>query len=350
MKEVLKQVVGIDVAQKELVVCVGRLTAALSQELYAHKTFPNSDKGFCALLQWVEKLTDPTLAVHFVMEATGVYHEQLAYWLSEQGRTLSIVLPNKISNYMKTLEVRTITDRTACEAICRFGLERTLECWQRPNTLYTKLRGLTREREQLVQERTVVKNQLHAEGAEARGGSTTIARLKKRITLLDQQEQEVLAEIEGLLKTDQQVHRLVTLLCTAPGVGTLTAVTVLAETNGFDLIRSKRQLSSYAGLDVREKQSGTSVKGTPRISKKGNRYLRKCLHMPALAAKGCDERFSALFSRLVSRHGVKMKAVVAVQRKLLELMYTLYKTNTPYDKNYLSPKVQASAEAERAVG
>ena len=58
-----------------------------------------------------------------------------------------------------------------------------------------------------------------------------------------------------------------------PGVGELTAVIVLAETNGFELIRSKSQLSSYAGLDVKEKQSGTSVKGKPRISKKGNRNL-----------------------------------------------------------------------------
>ncbi|WP_332914699.1 transposase [Algoriphagus boritolerans] len=51
-------------------------------------------------------------------------------------------------------------------------------------------------------------------------------------------------------------------------MGELTAVIVLAETNGFELVRNKRQLTSYAGFDVREKQSGTSVKGKPKISKK----------------------------------------------------------------------------------
>lgn len=115
----------------------------------------------------------------------------------------------------------------------------------------------------------------------------------------------------------------------------LTAVTVLAETNGFELIRSKRQLTSYAGLDVQEKQSGTSVKGKAKISKKGNRHLRKALHMPALSAIRNEERFTTIFVRLVSKHGVKMKAAVAVQRKLLELIYTLYKTNKPYDKDFL---------------
>jgi transposase len=114
----------------------------------------------------------------------------------------------------------------------------------------------------------------------------------------------------------------------------LTAATVLAETNGFELVNNKRQLSSYAGLDVVEKQSGTSVKGKPGISKKGNKHLRKALHLPALSAIRNDERYKAIFARLVARHGVKMKAVVAVQRRILELMYVLYRTNTPYDKNF----------------
>ena len=104
------------------------------------------------------------------------------------------------------------------------------------------------------------------------------------------------------------MKQLLILICTLSGVGLLTAATVLAETNGFDLIRNKRQLTSYAGLDVIEKQSGTSVKGKPRISKKGNRYLRKAMHLPSLSAIRHDERFKAVFSRLVSKHGIKMKA------------------------------------------
>ena len=84
------------------------------------------------------------------------------------------------------------------------------------------------------------------------------------------------------MKEDPEMKQLLIILCSIPGVGLLTAATVLAETNGFDLIRNKRQLTSYAGLDVKEKQSGTSVKGKPRISKKGNKYLRKAMHLPAL--------------------------------------------------------------------
>ena len=188
----------------------------------------------------------------------------------------------------------------------------------------------------LLQARTMAKNQLHAEQSEAEPSKNSIERLKKQIAFLNKQEKEIKEEIAALIKADQEVSRAIEIISSLPGIGLLTAATVLAETNGFELIRNKRQLTSYAGFDVREKQSGTSVKGKPRISKKGNKYLRKAMHLPALAAIRHDERFKAIYARLVSKHGIKMKAAVAVQRKLLEMIYTIYKTNTPYDKNYLN--------------
>ncbi|WP_216593827.1 transposase [Flavihumibacter sp. ZG627] len=148
MKRLVKQVVGIDVAQNELVVSLGRMDEQLDSEVFAHKIFPNTAKGFTTLLAWVEKLTNTEAGVRFVMEATGVYHEALAYFLAERGQELSVVLPNKISNYFRTLSIKTITDKTASEAIVRFGLERKLENWQRPKSLFKRLRQLTRERDQ----------------------------------------------------------------------------------------------------------------------------------------------------------------------------------------------------------
>lgn len=333
-KKLIKQVVGIDVAQKELVISLGRLSEDWQVDLYSHKTFANTTKGFTALALWVKQMTQADVELKFVMEATGVYHESLAYFLEEKGYSISIVLPNKISNYMRTLETKTITDKTASQAIAQFGLERKLTDWKRPKQVFKSLRQLTRERDQVVQLRTMAKNHLHAEQAEAYPNTSSVERIKKQIVFLNKQEQQIKTEILALTKKDEEVKNAVALSCSIPGVGVLTAATVLAETNGFELIRNKRQLTSYAGLDVREKQSGTSVKGKPRISKKGNRYLRKAMHLPALAAIRHEQRFKAIFSRLVSKHGIKMKAAVAVQRKLLELIYILNKNNTPYDPEY----------------
>jgi transposase len=335
MKRVVKQVAGIDVAQKELVVSLGRIDEDQKEEIYGFKTFSNTAKGFESLVMWVEKKSEPSMAVHYVMEATGVYHEGLAYYLEGKGYVLSVVLPNKISNYHRTLEVKSVTDKTASETIARFGLGRRLDCWKRPNGVFKQLRQLTRERDQLVKSRTQAQNQLHAEQTEAEPNKGTVSRLKKQLVFLKQQMQEIEEELSLLVKGNDQLQQSVKRICSLPGVGLLTALTVLGESNGFDLIRNKRQLVSYAGLDVREKQSGTSVKSKPRISKKGNRYLRKAMHMPSLTAIRNDERFKAIFARLVAKHGIKMKAVVAVQRKLLEMIYIIYKNNTMYNKDYL---------------
>jgi transposase len=347
MKKIVKQVVGIDVAQEELVVCLGRMHDDWHAELYARKSFENNKKGFPALVSWVKKLSVAACPVRYVMEATGVYHESLAYFLDASQQEVTIVLPNKISNYFRTLEVKTITDKTAADAIAMFGLEKKLDLWKKPKPIFKRIRQLTREREQLIQSRTIAKNQLHAEQAEAEPGKSTLERLKKQIAFFEKQEREINQELRALINTDEQVTSSIKLITSLSGIGYLTAATVLAETNGFELVKNKRQVSSYAGFDVKEKQSGTSVKGKPRISKKGNKYLRKAMHMPALSAIRLDERFKAIYARLVAKHGIKMKAAVAVQRKLLEMIYTIHKTGVPYDKNYLKKNgKEAVAEAE----
>lgn len=350
MKKIVKQVAGIDVAQKELVVCLGKMYDDWVPELHASKTFTNTAKGFSLLLEWVSKLTGSTENVRFVMEATGVYHEPFAYYLDDKSLEVSIILPNKISNYARSLDIKTVTDKTASESITLFGLERRLDRWYRPNVLLKTLSQLTRERSQIIAERTVLKNQLHAQKAQAIPYLGSIDRIQKRIILLNKQEKEIKQELLFLVKADEELKRKIKLLCSLSGIGFLTAVNVFAETNGFNLIRNKRQLTSYAGLDVKEKQSGTSVKGKPRISKKGNRHLRKAMHLPALSAIKHDKRFKAIFIRLVSKHGIKMKAIVAVQRKLLEMMYTLCKTGVPYDKNYLKNEDQELLAENKKIG
>lgn len=337
---VLKQVLGVDVAQKELVVTLGRMVDDLSIELYAHKVFKNNEKGFISLLDWVNKLTDTQKKVRFVMEATGVYHQKFAYFLDERELEVCVVLPNKISNYMRTLDNKTITDKTCSEAIAQFGLERKLDLWHRPKTIYKNLQQLTRERDQIVFERAMVKNHLHAEKSEAEPNESSLLRIKMRIKFLTGQEKEIKKEIGTWISKDANLKQEIENICTIPGIGQLTAVIILAETNGFELIRNKRQLTSYAGLDVKEKQSGTSIKGKPRISKSGNRHLRKAMHLPGLTAVRWDENFRNLYARIVSKNGIKMKGLVAVQRKLLEMTYTVFKNKSPYEREYEAKRIE----------
>jgi transposase len=334
MQKIVKQVCGLDVAQKELVVTVGRVFEDFNLELFAYKVFANNPTGFKQLLKWVKSLCYADVSVSYVMEATGVYHEKLAYFLHQQNKYVVIVLPNKISNYFRTLDVRTITYKTASEAIARFGLERKLDRWVPASPLYKKLRQLTRERDQIVLQRTAAKNQLHAEQTEAEPNTGSIKRQKRQIAFFDKLEEEIKKELDIMVKSNQELKEKVKIISSIPGYANLSATIILAETNGFELIRNKKQLAAYTGLDVIEKQSGTSVKGKSKISKKGNRYLRKCLYLPALSAIRSNEGFNSVSSRIVLKSGIKMKGAVAVQRKMLELAYTLVNNNTMFDKNY----------------
>lgn len=347
--DIVKQAVGIDVSQKELVVCLGKMDAHFSPELYAHKVFKNTDNGFKSLLDWVKKQTNKFVDLRFVMEATGVYHESLAYFLDEKGYNLSIVLPNMISNYIRSLNQKSKNDKADSRGIALFGLERNLKNWHRPNRIYKEMKQLTRERDQIVYERTIVKNQLHSEKAETQPNKNSISRLKERIVLLDKQEKEIVTEIDTLIKSDKEANEMVKIISTIPGVGLLTVSTILAETNGFELIKNKKQLISYAGLDVIERQSGTSINGKARISKKGNKYLRKSLYFPAWTAIRFDENFKTIYSRHISRHGIPKKAAMVVQRKLLELAYTLYKTKQSYDDDFLQKRQEENEQKMASI-
>jgi transposase len=335
---VLKQVLGVDVAQKELVVSLGRLNEDLSIDLYSYRVFRNKETGFEALHKWLIKNTIETVNRHIVMEATGVYHQKFAHFALEKGHDVSIVLPNKISNFMRTLETKTITDKTCSEAIARFGLERKLEKWSKPDETYRCLQQLTRERDQIVDERTMVKNRLHAEESEMYPNKGSLKRMNELIKFYNKQEKAIKAEINQHLEKNKQVKDKVDKICSIPGMGSLTATIILAETNGFELIRSKKQLTSYAGMDIKEKQSGTSVKGRPRLSKKGNRHIRKSLHLPSLSAVKYNPIHKEMYSRLVEKHGIKMKALVAIQRKMLELAYILCKNDTVYEEDFEKKK------------
>src|SRR5437016_2693050 len=127
VRKLLKQTVGIDVAHKKIDVSLGRMDDTTATDTYAFKTFENNEKGFVSMLQWVRKNTDATVALRFVMEATGVYHEKLAYFLSDKQHTVSIIMPNKITNFFRTLEVKTVTDKSMSVAIAQFGLEKNLD-------------------------------------------------------------------------------------------------------------------------------------------------------------------------------------------------------------------------------
>ena len=130
------------------------------------------------------------------------------------------------------------------------------------------------------------------------------------------------------------------------GLGIQAVATIIAETNGFELFKNISQLVSYAGYDVIENQSGKHI-GKTKISKKGNGKIRRCLHFPALVVVRCKVKpFVQLYERVYQTSNIKMKGYTAVQKKLLVMIYTLWKKDELFNENYQQDKISKEDEKE----
>ena len=335
-EEAAKQCLGIDVSKDKLDACISQVDTRQVIKVQGTRQFTNTPEGWKSLAQWTKRFyKNAAISFSVVIEATGVYHEKLAYHLKDSGFPVSIVLPNKSKNYAKSLNVKTKNDQVDARILAQMGLERKLNIWKGPSATLRKLKQLTRERDALMSHKTMVSNQLHAHVHEYQADKQTIRRKQQLIAYLDKQVKAIDKQIREVLGQDADLSAKVENICTIKGVNTLTAISVIAETNGFDIIENKSQLVSYAGYDVVERQSGSSLLGKTKISKKGNAHIRKALFFPALSAIQHEPKMKNLYERILERNPkVKMIGAVAVQRKLLVLIYSIYKSNKPYDSNY----------------
>lgn len=297
------------------------------------KKFQNNCKSFEVFLKWCEKFGDRNILVNFTMEATGVYYESLAYFLFEKKHVIHILLPNKAKKFAESLNIKSKTDKIDSKMLGRMGVERVLEKWALSSKIYRRLRTLSRERQQLVKERGRIKNQFHTEEHKGDLIKTTIRRMKNHIKYLDKQINSIEKEIKTVVSKNTYISKKVEKITTVPGLAFKTVVGVIAETQGFVNIPSIRQLSSYAGYDISIKESG-KWKGKARISKKGNSHIRQIMYMPTLATIQNSETYKSFYERLNEKKQNGLISGTAVQRKLLGLIYTLWKNDSEYIENY----------------
>lgn len=334
MHNCIQQNIGIDVSKDSLAVCFSEKLSDQRIRIKGTRKFKNTVLGFKELISWVEKRRIEDVLFTFTLEATGVYYEELAYFLYNKDYELSVLLPNKSKAYFKSLNIKTKTDKTDSKVLARMGLERKLKRWEPLSDQMRTLKLLTRERVTIQVEKTAVLNRLHALKHSYQVHRKVLTRLQQRLRLIQKQLDQVDKDIEQVVETDQQLAQRIRNVCQLKGLGVITVATIVAELNGFTLFTNRAQLTSYAGYDVIENQSGSSIRGKTRISKKGNRFIRRALFFPAIVAIKHEEEFRNLYDRVYERTRIKMKAYVAVQRKLLLLIYTLFKNNTAYDSNY----------------
>jgi transposase len=327
----LKYSLGIDISKNDFHACLSVIEVNQQVKVKASRKFSNHEQGFKDLISWLgnhrKELSVPLV---IVMEATGVYYESCAMFLFKKGLQVAIVLPNKAKKYFQAVGLKTKNDKIDAAGLARMGAEQCLELWQPMDEFFYTLRALTRHYQSLQELKTNIGNQLHADEHSIYSNKKVMKHLKKLITTIENELLETADEIDKQLYVNPEIAKKVQFITDIKGVGNLTVAATLGETNGFALFSSISQLISYAGYDVVENQSGNH-NGKTRISKKGNSHLRRAMHMPAFNMVRYDVgNFKPFFERLFERHHQKMKAYVAVQKKLLVLIYTIWKKNEPF--------------------
>jgi transposase len=330
-----KLIIGIDISMNDFYACIKLRTENSISKIKGTRSFENSDQGFKDFLTWsLKQRKDSDWSVRFVMEATGVYYENLAYFLYSKNQKVSVVLANKIKNYIKSLNVKTKTDKVDAKTIASFGIERELENWEPMSPLYKTLRDLCRELLSIKKEKQRAQSQLHALEKAHEKLQTVIKLKREQIAFFEKAIDLVRKDIKATVKKDPVLEEKIKKLETIPGIGFETVVILVSETNGFTLFKNLRQVISYAGLDVTHNESGM-FKGKTRISKRGNSRIRQALYMPSLSACRANKPIKELYERIHNRNpDTKRKGVVAGMRKLLILCYVLWTKNEEYNKEY----------------
>ncbi len=344
MNDLIKYVIGVDMAKDKFDVCIMSVDTRLTTKVKASRKFVNTPSGFKEFLLWINKHCKEQVPVQLLMEATGVYHEQLAIWLTEQGKEVYVVLPNKARKYMQALGLKTKNDSVDARGLALMCAGHRFDVWQPIGKYNYQLRLLTRHYQSTQELKTVFLNQLHALEHSGYTSKQVSKQLKKTIDLFEKQVKALKQDIINHVESDADVKRKIARICMIKGVDVLTVATIVAETNSFELFHNQSQLVSYAGYDVVENQSGNHA-GKTRISKKGNSRIRRILHMPALnVVRHKETPFQRLQERIYEKTKIKMKGYVAVQKKLLIVMYTLWKNDQPYQKDYEEKMISGNDE------
>lgn len=296
------------------------------------KTFNNNKTGFANLLDWLGKHGVSTADLHVIMEGTGVYHEQVAFALSDAGAKVSIVNPAQIKDFGRSLAVRTKTDGVDSLVLARYGALLNPAAWVPPAPEARVLKALLARKEAIAQDLQRERNR--REKVEVTDTPALIRQsIDNSITFLQKQLAELQENIDDHINRYPDLRRDLDLLTSIPAVGPQVSSNLLSVIR-CQQFKSAEQLAAYLGLVPVEWQSGSSVLGRARLSKAGPARIRAVLYMAAVVATKCNPHVKALYERLLAKGKAKMAALGAAMRKLVHLCFGVLKTRIPYRADY----------------
>jgi transposase len=305
---------GIDVGAEELVLVIRK-----NGKPFDPQKFTNTPADRTRLVKKLVKL--PGIIV--CLEATGIYHFDLAIALHDAGVSLMVVNPKASHNFAKVLMKNSKTD--AVDARMDFV------AWARPSNEKLALRSFARRINALTGQKAAAKNHLHALTATQETPKAVLRDAKLAISQLEKRIGCLTAAAVAWIEKYPELKRVMALLVGIKGIAQTSAIALMGELLLLPPDLSHREWVKFAGLDPKAFDSGKSVHKKACISKAGNRHIRSALYMPALSAKQHDPHVKAYFDHLVANGKKPLQGVCAVMRKLLHAIHGMLKHDKPFD-------------------
>ena len=319
---------GIEVSQDELLVALRR-----EEQTLPLQSFPNTGEGHRALGRYLAR---KGRVVRACMESTGVYGLDLALLLQKRpGVEVMVANPRAVRHFAQALMQRSKTDPLDALVLLEFAARMPFQPWQPPSAAALHLCALARRIEAITDLCAAERNRLHAASAAEALPAAVRQDIRRSIAFHECALEKLARQARQLIAGDPLWQERFEQLDSVPGIAPTSAIAILAELALLSPDRDVRQWVAAAGLDPREHSSGSSVHKKARISKAGNRHLRRALYMPALVAVRYDPNLGAFYQHLLGKGKAKMQALVAVMRKLLHAIFGMWKHHQAYDGSQL---------------
>lgn len=305
--------IGVDVSKK-------KLDIALDEKLFV--TIDNKEEAFIGFLKtrgcWDE--------FHFVMEATGGYENKFARFLQSQSIMVSVVNPKRVRDYAKSMGKLAKNDQIDSSVIREYAAAAKLIPLRRKSQEYERLRALILRRKQLLKHQASEKQHLETTFNEEAQSS-----IHEFMLMLENQIQSIDSTINSILDTEEVYRHKKELILAVSGLGARTVSTLLIQLPELGEL-SNKQISALVGVAPFCDDSGDR-KGRKAIWG-GRKEIRTALYMPMLSAIQHNKPIKAFYDRLVAKGKNKKAAIIACMRKLLTILNSMIKNNTPWNPDY----------------
>lgn len=322
--------VGVDIAATSAT-CALLHPAARPERAW---TVPQTPVGWTLLRDRLAATGVAPAATLVVLEATSTYWMRLAVHLHDAGYVVSVVNPKQAHDFARALRQPGKTDALDAQGLAQLAARRTPPRWTPPPAVYHELAQRLGQRDDLLQIRGQLRNQLHALEQQPVVIAAVRARHATLLASVEAQLATLAAEVEVAWQQDPAWAASVVRLESIGGVGPVTALVLLVATVNFTTTPTPEAATRFAGLQPQPYQSGTSVHRRDHIGRAGDARLRTALYMATLSGVRCNPVLAALYQRLKAAGKPEKVARCACARKLLHRAWTVVRKERMFDPNY----------------